>query len=86
MHESPENLIYDFIIDNEIATEEEISLVTNINGWNVETLNAIIWCRTEYHDAEQCYQCEPDNFYISEELKDYYGLNDDEEEEEEDEN
>lgn len=81
MHEKPENLIYDFIVDNELATEDEISLVTNINGWSEETLNSIIWCRTEYHDAEQCYQCEPENFYLSEELKDYYGLNDDDEEE-----
>ena len=29
------SLLYDFIRDNEIATEEEISLVTNINGWIV---------------------------------------------------
>lgn len=76
-----EDLIYDFIRDNEIATEEEISLVTNICGYNVEALNNIIWCRTGYHDAEQCYDCEPENYYLSEELKDYYGLNEEEEDE-----
>lgn len=85
MRETPESLIYDFIRDNGIATEEEITLVTCINGWSVESLNSIIWCRTEYHDAEQCYQCEPGNFYMSEELMDYYGLNEEDEEEEEDE-
>lgn len=79
------SLLYDFIRDNEIATEEEISLVTNINGWSEKSLNDIIWCRTEYHDAEQCYNCEPDSFYFSEELLDYYGLTEDEEEEEEEE-
>ena len=81
MRETPESLIYDFIRDNEIATEEEIQLVTNINGWSIEALNSIIWCRTEYHDAEQCVQCEPDNFYMSEELREYYGLNEEEEDE-----
>ena len=83
MHEKPENLIYDFIIENEIATDAEISLVTNINGWNVESLNDIIWCRTEYHDAEQIYNCEKENFCFSEELLDYLGLNENEEDEEE---
>lgn len=29
-----EDLLYDFIRNNELATEEEISLVTNINGYN----------------------------------------------------
>lgn len=85
MKESLENLLYDFIIENEIATDEEISLVTCINGYNEETLNDIIHVRTEYHDAEQCVQCEPENYYMSEELREYYGLDEEEEEEEEDE-
>ena len=85
MYNKIENLIYDFIRDNEIATEEEISLVTNICGYNEKALNDIIWCRTAYHDAKQCYECEPENFYLSDELKDYYGLNEEEEEEEDNE-
>lgn len=79
-----ENLIYDFIRDNEIATEDEISLVTNINGWSEESLNDIIHCRTEYHDIPQLYSCEPENYYFSEELLEEYGLNEDEDEDEED--
>lgn len=75
-----ENLLYDFIRDNEIATQEEIELVTQINGYNEDALNDIIWCRTGYHDAKQCFDCEPE-YYLSEELKDYYGLNEEEEEE-----
>lgn len=57
-----ENHYYDFIINNEIATENEINLVTCINGYNVETLNGIIWARTGYHDPEQCLISEPENF------------------------
>lgn len=76
-----ENLLYDFIRDNEIATEDEISLVTNINGWSEESLNDIIHCRTGYYDAPQLYACEPENYYFSEELLEAYGLTEDEEEE-----
>lgn len=80
---STESKIYDFIVENCIATEAEIQLVTNINGWNVEALNDIIFARTGYHDPEQCHDCEPENYMLSDELRAYYGLDDDEEEEEE---
>lgn len=80
-----EDLIYDFIRANEIATESEIELVTNINGYSEETLNDIIYCRTGYHDVPQLYDCEPDNYYFSEELLEAYGLTEDEDENEEEE-
>lgn len=38
--------IHEFIIANDIATEDEISLVTAICGYNEETLNDIINVRT----------------------------------------
>ena len=53
-----ENAIYDFIVKYEIATEQEIDLVTSINGYNVETLNDIIYARSGYHDMEQYCDCE----------------------------
>lgn len=59
---SEEAKIFDFIVNNEIATEEETQLVTLIAGWNVENLNAIIYARTAYHDAPQCLACEPEGF------------------------
>ena len=45
--------IYDFIIEYDIATEDEISLVTSINGYNESALNDIIFVRTGYRDMEQ---------------------------------
>ena len=36
-----------------IATEEELSLVTAIDGYNEDTLNNVIWVRTGYNDIEQ---------------------------------
>lgn len=52
------NEIFDFITEREIATSEEVTLVTKINGWNAESLNSIIYTRTGYHDVEQYEECE----------------------------
>lgn len=76
-----ETLIYDFIIENEIATESETDLVTSISGYSVETLNDIIECRTSYHDIEQLWDCEQDCYYFNDEVKEYYSLEDDESDE-----
>lgn len=43
----------DFLIDNGIATMEEIRLVTYINGYTAKSLNDIIYVRTGYRDIEQ---------------------------------
>ena len=85
MRHNLESLLYDFIVDNNIATVDEVELVTNINGYSEESLNDIIHCRTEYHDVPQLYACEPENYYFSEELLEAYGLTEDEEEDEEEE-
>ena len=45
--------IYDYLIDYEIATEKEISLVCSINGTNEDSLNSILYSRTGYRDIEQ---------------------------------
>lgn len=47
------NKIFDFIVEWNIATEEEIQLVTNINGWNEDSLNDIIYVRSGYRDMKQ---------------------------------
>ena len=45
--------IWDAILEHGIATEEELQLVTNINGYSVETLNDVLYARTGYHDIDQ---------------------------------
>ena len=45
--------IWDYLLEAEIATEEELCLVTCINGWTVETLESIIYARTAYRSLEQ---------------------------------
>lgn len=41
-----------------IATEEEIDLVTSINGYSEETLNDILYVRTGYRDIAQFEEAE----------------------------
>ena len=44
---------FDFLVEYGIATEDEIRLVTDINGYNEETLNDILYARTGNRSVEQ---------------------------------
>jgi hypothetical protein len=54
--------VFDFIVENGIATEDEVRLVTSINGYNGKSLSDIIYVRTGYHNIEQLHDCEPDSY------------------------
>jgi len=45
--------IWDYIVELGIATTEELSLVTDINGYNEEALNGVIYSRTGYCNIYQ---------------------------------
>lgn len=52
--DNPElNEIWDKIIEYEIADEGELRLVTNVAGYTLEVLNAVIYSRTGYNTIEQ---------------------------------
>lgn len=83
MKESIEAMLWDFIIDNNIATEDEVRLVTDINGLNEETMTDIILCQTGLRSYEQC---KDEGYSGTDKLDSYYCLDEeDNEEEEEDE-
>lgn len=42
-----------YLIETGIATEDEVILVTYINGWNVKTLEDILDVRTGYKHFDQ---------------------------------
>lgn len=44
---------WEFLTDNGIATNEEITLVTCINGYTIEALRSILYARTGYRDFDQ---------------------------------
>ena len=56
------NNIYDYFVERGIATNDEIDLVTSINGWNEETLNDILYVRTGYRNVEQYIESEDAGF------------------------
>jgi len=45
--------VWDFIITNEIADTTTLSIITRINGYNVDTLNDVIYVVTGYRNMEQ---------------------------------
>jgi hypothetical protein len=49
--------MWDRIVDLNIATQEELELITSINGYNIESLNDVIYVRTGYRDIEQLEEC-----------------------------
>ena len=44
---------WDYLIDRNIATEEELQLITSINGYNTDALNDVLYVRTGYNGVEQ---------------------------------
>jgi hypothetical protein len=47
------NYIWDYLVEYNIATQEELELITSINGYKIETLNEVIYARTGFRDIEQ---------------------------------
>ncbi len=82
MKESIEAMLWNFIIDNNIATEDEVRLVTDINGWSEDTMTDIIYAKTGLRSYEQC---KDEGYSGTDELDSYYCLDEDEEDNEEEE-
>jgi len=49
---------YDYLVDYEVATENEIRLVCCINGNSVDTLNSILYARLGLRSLEQWQELE----------------------------
>ena len=45
--------LWDLLLDEGFATEEEMRLVCNINGTNIESLNSILYSRSGYRSMKQ---------------------------------
>ena len=44
---------WDFLTENNIATDDEIRLVTEINGLTLDAMTDILYVRTGYRNLEQ---------------------------------
>lgn len=45
--------VWDKLVDMGLFTDRELELITNINGYNIETLNDAIYSRYGYRSLEQ---------------------------------
>ncbi len=45
--------LWDYLLENEIATKDELCLVTAINGYNLEALEDVLYARTAYRSLDQ---------------------------------
>ncbi len=50
--------VYNYLIETNIVSDEALNLITNINGYSIDTLNDVIYCTTGYRDIEQYLQYE----------------------------
>ncbi len=59
---------FDYLVETGIATENEIELVTSINGWKEESFDDILYVRTGYRDFEQIAEYD---YYAKLKMKNY---------------
>jgi len=45
--------MWSWLIENGVATYQELQLITDINGYKMQTLNDVLYARTGYRDREQ---------------------------------
>lgn len=50
------NEVWDLLIEYGVANKEELELVTCINGYNMDTMNNVIYARTGYRNIDQLIQ------------------------------
>jgi len=53
--------MYDYMVETEIATVDELNLAINLCGNTIETLNNVLYIRTGYRDLEQYLDCEEED-------------------------
>lgn len=46
-------ILWEKMVDYNICTEDELQLVTDMNGYSLETLDLALYCRTGYRSMEQ---------------------------------
>jgi hypothetical protein len=45
--------IWQYIVDADIATDDTLRVITSINGYNIDTLNDVLYAVTGYRDIKQ---------------------------------
>jgi len=53
MNINDKNEAWDYMVESGIATEQELQLITDINGWSFETMESVLYARTAYRSFDQ---------------------------------
>lgn len=46
-------VLWDYLVDNGIVSEETLKVVTSINGYNLDTLEDVLYATTGYRSLSQ---------------------------------
>ena len=46
-------IIWDLLVNFELATEATLQLITRLNGYNLETMENVLYALTGYHSYDQ---------------------------------
>ena len=74
MAKDESQLIYEFLLLNELYTQRELDIACSVGGFNIETLNYLVYRETSYHDIEQLWQCERKTYSFNNEIIKKLGL------------
>ena len=53
--------LWDYLLESGIASEETLQVVSNINGYSVETMESILYAVTGYRSFDQLRDAEDDD-------------------------
>ena len=45
--------LWDYLLDNGLASEDTLKIITSINGYNLTTLEDVLYATTGYNSLEQ---------------------------------
>ena len=62
---------YNYLVNTNIVSAETVNIITDINGYNKNTLDDILYCVTGYRDIEQYIYYEDNDTF-----KEYYSQDD----------
>ena len=54
---------YNYLIDYGLVSEETLNIITSINGYDVSTLDSVLYCVCGYCDIEQYLEYEDTDTY-----------------------
>ena len=66
---------YNYLVDTNIVSEETVNIITDINGYNKNTLDDVLYCATGYRDIKSYLYYEDNDtfkkYYSQDDIKEF---------------